>query len=197
MAWFVSMVHRFSFSSGVQVSLFCLAIAFTIGLVGLPWVIRKLAYEPHLLAVEDTRLVVQNQSSGEEKQFLFADIARYRVLTSKYGVALSFHYKDGRKESLGSNDFSLLEVWPAFSKAIRRYEQVHGEPAKFRPVSYFGHPVSTVILWLYVTLLVVLVRVVVQQSETSSATGFLWMLSLGFIAYVMGWYEAREERQNY
>ncbi|WP_210521719.1 hypothetical protein [Hymenobacter terricola] len=196
-AWVASMVHRLGFSSGMQWALSLLMLAAMIGLVFLPWLIRKLAYEPHLLVVANSELRVENQQSGEARHFPFENIAKFRVNIFRGSVGLWFWSHEGKKQALNSNNDDLLRAVPALKQALRQYEQAHGELAKFRPVSCFGHPVSTAFLWLYVALLLGLARIVMQQSETSGATGFLWMLGLGFVPYALGWYEAREERQNY
>lgn len=196
-AWLAMMLNYWTTNKSVHNLLFCLIMAMTASLIVFSWLLRRLAYDPHVLVVTSDELRVENRESGETRSFPFGDIARFRVNAYRGSVGLWFWNQEGKKLNLNSNNDDLLQVVPALKKALSRYEQAQGLPAAFRPVSYFGHPVSTVFLWLYVALLVVLARVVMQESETSGATAFLWMLGLGFIPYALGWYEAREERRNY
>jgi hypothetical protein len=197
LAWLASMMHRLGFSRGVQDGLFLLVLVSNLGIAGLPWLVRKLCYEPTTVTVRDDRLVVRSQVSGEERAFPFAAIARYRVLTSRYGATLMFRYHDGSKHGLSSNDFSLLQVAPALTKALQRYEQQHNEPPKYRDNSFFGNPVSTWVL-AFLAPVVALVSWAVGF-VTPPEPGFFVLFFLYFllVLYLIAWYEARQKRRNY
>ena len=197
LAWIASMVNRLGFSSAAQHSLFLLMLAATLGLMFLPWLIRKLAYEPHLVRVEADRLLVHNQVSGEEQDFPFGNIARYRIVTSKNGAVLWFRYHDGSKQGLSSNDFTLLQVAPALTKALQHYEQQHGEPPKFRDNSFFGNPASTWMLGVLLAIVIVVSWAVGIPAWSSAGFFGLFFLYFLFMLYLVAWYEDREKRRNY
>lgn len=151
--------------AGVLLGLFALhsRLAFW-ALVALPAILgvallfmNQLFRRPGWVEVEDAGLGWDSPNEAAPRSVTFAELATYRFVPSRNGVALRLCLRNGGLVHLGGHfDDGFVALWKALDQAVRRYNQAHSGAEITREKDslekFFGRPTSTQVLWSLLVL---------------------------------------------
>jgi len=159
---------------------------------------KKYGSRPTQVALTPDSLTVLDRPTGQSRRVAFADIASYRFSAFNGAEELRIKLLDGSKHKIGINtnlhdDQSLTELVQAFEAALALHRPAGQEGAVIREKTFFEKKISTVILIVFGAFMAWAVWMIIESDKPIRGNMFTALAS--FIAYVVAWYRAREQRR--
>ncbi|WP_426061991.1 hypothetical protein [Hymenobacter sp. B1770] len=166
-------------------------------LFGLYWLGKRNGAKPVLLTLWEDKLLVQDLTTGRERDVHYDNIVSYQHSEFDGVELLRIKLKDGSKERIGINDMhkhqTLSPLLKEFEAALAIHQRASNGAAKVvREKTFFEKSISTVLL-VMLSGLMAWVTWMIFTSDKPLGADILGCYA-SFIAYAMAWCNARVQR---